>query len=178
VRCLSCQYELKGLTPSEDKGFRCPECGRAFDPSNPITFSHVSVMAARVRYHLSRVFFVGLAVWVTVFILFAAVGLHEVFGGYVSNNPLEGSLLVNHLNLRNDVWTWDGTSWTLRPLLNGPDPRERAAMTFDRHQQNTVSWAALGIKDRCAINGFCACRRCVPPTSTAMASWRSMTYWR
>jgi hypothetical protein len=31
--CLDCRYPLKGLPES-----RCPECGRAFDPSDPETF--------------------------------------------------------------------------------------------------------------------------------------------
>jgi len=38
VRCLSCQYDLSNLTPSPEGGHRCPECGRAFDPSNPTSF--------------------------------------------------------------------------------------------------------------------------------------------
>ena len=33
IRCLSCGYQLRGLSQSV-----CPECGRAFDPSDPKTF--------------------------------------------------------------------------------------------------------------------------------------------
>lgn len=33
MRCLSCRYDLSHLTEQ-----RCPECGRAFDPSDPATF--------------------------------------------------------------------------------------------------------------------------------------------
>jgi hypothetical protein len=34
--CLSCFYDLRGLPEH-----RCPECGRAFSPHNPATFSPV-----------------------------------------------------------------------------------------------------------------------------------------
>jgi hypothetical protein len=33
VRCRNCHYLLEGLTEH-----RCPECGAAFDPTNPDTF--------------------------------------------------------------------------------------------------------------------------------------------
>lgn len=33
MRCLQCDYDLNGLTEH-----RCPECGRGFDPENPVTF--------------------------------------------------------------------------------------------------------------------------------------------
>ena len=32
--CLACHYELRGLTT-----YRCPECGRAFSPTIPATYS-------------------------------------------------------------------------------------------------------------------------------------------
>lgn len=35
--CLHCHYNLKGLTT-----YRCPECGRGFNPHNPLTFSRRS----------------------------------------------------------------------------------------------------------------------------------------
>jgi hypothetical protein len=34
MRCKTCQYPLANLTER-----RCPECGRAFDPANPRTWS-------------------------------------------------------------------------------------------------------------------------------------------
>lgn len=37
MRCLSCDYDLSNLTEH-----RCPECGRAFDPRNPKTFSTIT----------------------------------------------------------------------------------------------------------------------------------------
>jgi rRNA maturation protein Nop10 len=42
VRCLSCKYDLSSLTEH-----RCPECGRAFDPDDPSTFSSDSARAQR-----------------------------------------------------------------------------------------------------------------------------------
>jgi hypothetical protein len=34
ARCLHCGYALRGLSEN-----RCPECGRAFDPADPLTFT-------------------------------------------------------------------------------------------------------------------------------------------
>jgi hypothetical protein len=35
--CAGCGYPLQGLTPHND-AYRCPECGRGFDPALPKTF--------------------------------------------------------------------------------------------------------------------------------------------
>src|SRR5690349_14011134 len=35
--CRGCAYPLHGLIAA-DAGYRCPECGRSFDPHNPATF--------------------------------------------------------------------------------------------------------------------------------------------
>ena len=35
VRCIACQYDLRGLTTGV-----CPECGRGFDPDDARTFDH------------------------------------------------------------------------------------------------------------------------------------------
>jgi hypothetical protein len=35
LRCLSCKYDLSNLTEH-----RCPECGGAFDPTDPRTFDN------------------------------------------------------------------------------------------------------------------------------------------
>ena len=37
MRCKSCHYSLANLTVH-----RCPECGRAFDPTDPTTFTSSS----------------------------------------------------------------------------------------------------------------------------------------
>ena len=34
IYCLTCRYELRGLTST-----RCPECGRPFDPASPSTYT-------------------------------------------------------------------------------------------------------------------------------------------
>lgn len=34
MRCLTCHYDLAHLSEH-----RCPECGGAFDPNDPLTFS-------------------------------------------------------------------------------------------------------------------------------------------
>ena len=40
MRCLACKYDLSNLTPTEEGVHRCPECGRAFDPKDDLTFDH------------------------------------------------------------------------------------------------------------------------------------------
>ncbi len=35
--CISCGYPQQGLIPTE-AGYRCPECGRPFNPADPKTF--------------------------------------------------------------------------------------------------------------------------------------------
>src|SRR5690606_19416996 len=42
-RCLDCDYLLQGLTES-----RCPECGRRFDPWDPVTTSSARRLPRRM----------------------------------------------------------------------------------------------------------------------------------
>jgi hypothetical protein len=42
--CLHCGYALRGLTTA-----RCPECGRAFDPTDPATFTRPKPVAPSTR---------------------------------------------------------------------------------------------------------------------------------
>jgi hypothetical protein len=58
-----------------------------------------------------------------------------LFGGYAPSLPY---------GYVNQVWTWDGTEWTFRALLNGPEPRYNSAMAFDSDQQNTVIVGGFG----------------------------------
>jgi hypothetical protein len=46
VRCLSCKYSLVGLTGPP---YRCPECGREFDPNDPGTFASSTVQLIGLR---------------------------------------------------------------------------------------------------------------------------------
>jgi hypothetical protein len=41
MRCKGCHYSLANLTPSPEAGggYRCPECGRAFVPDDPKTYT-------------------------------------------------------------------------------------------------------------------------------------------
>jgi hypothetical protein len=41
--CLGCRYNLRGLTEP-----RCPECGRAFDPGDPRTWSTTAIRKRRL----------------------------------------------------------------------------------------------------------------------------------
>ncbi len=57
VRCLTCQYDLRGLTER-----RCPECGRNFDPGDDRTFDSEALQAPSSRPD-----------WILVFTAFAMV---------------------------------------------------------------------------------------------------------
>src|SRR3954469_11977685 len=61
LRCIGCGYALIGLTQN-----RCPECGREFDPHNPLTTdSSVYRQRLSLAYWLPPVVFV--AVFITMF---------------------------------------------------------------------------------------------------------------
>jgi len=49
MRCLTCQYNLSRLTPGAKGMHHCPECGRAFDPSDADTFDHAARGGSRLR---------------------------------------------------------------------------------------------------------------------------------
>lgn len=38
IHCLNCNYNLCGTPCDPAEGFRCPECGRAFDPACQYTW--------------------------------------------------------------------------------------------------------------------------------------------
>lgn len=65
-RCLSCGYVLLGLTDT-----RCPECGRAFDPKDPRTFS-TKPLFVRWKFWLPGVAF-ALAGGLVLYVLILAV---------------------------------------------------------------------------------------------------------
>ena len=44
MHCLTCHYDLRKLAE-----LRCPECGRAFDPSDSITFRDPAERNRRIR---------------------------------------------------------------------------------------------------------------------------------
>ena len=56
--CTACGYELQGLTPTPEAIYRCPECGREFDPANPKSF-----LARPRRRVLRRIVKIVLAVF-------------------------------------------------------------------------------------------------------------------
>jgi hypothetical protein len=49
IYCLSCRYELRGLTSN-----RCPECGRGFDPAVAATYTRYSSRSREVEDRIYR----------------------------------------------------------------------------------------------------------------------------
>ena len=55
-----------------------------------------------------------------------ARGLTVLFGGELEDPPVPGSMIP-----LDDLWEWDGGTWTRRFPAAGPSPRFRPQMTFD-----------------------------------------------
>lgn len=62
MRCLSCHYSLKNLTPREGE-HRCPECGREFDPDNSNTYD-----AGRAASRWPTLCLIGVCLFVLLFL--------------------------------------------------------------------------------------------------------------
>lgn len=60
MRCKGCHYELAHLSEK-----RCPECGRLFDPNDPMTFDPPRDQTG--------LWLLGVALAVIAFLLFAAI---------------------------------------------------------------------------------------------------------
>lgn len=51
MQCLTCKYDLAHLTPDSGGDYRCPECGRAFDPQDASTYeSGKPVLLGGIKY--------------------------------------------------------------------------------------------------------------------------------
>ena len=116
IRCLQCKYPLRGLDQA-----RCPECGKAFDPNDPLT-----VYSPEFRRHSRLLSFVPLMVWVGVTV-----------GAYVSLLFLLGppdSRYVNLVRLAPAIiiaWAARGETrrWILKSKPN-PSPRSERIFTI------------------------------------------------
>ncbi|HWB18660.1 MAG TPA: hypothetical protein VG711_00045 [Phycisphaerales bacterium] len=82
MRCLSCKYDLSNLTPNEE-GYRCPECGRKFDPNNPRTY--FSPPAGKFR-RLAQLLVALLIGWLLFMVAFAIL----TYVPAVPGNPFTG----------------------------------------------------------------------------------------
>jgi hypothetical protein len=60
----------------------------------------------------------------------AARGKTVLFGGTESSTICTSACTTTSV-LKNDTWTWDGTSWTKLPTATSPSPRTGAQMSFD-----------------------------------------------
>jgi hypothetical protein len=49
IYCKNCRYELRGLMD-----YRCPECGQAYDPWSPATFTYFATRRAEIRHQVDR----------------------------------------------------------------------------------------------------------------------------
>src|SRR5689334_6297711 len=67
ARCLDCGYSLRGLPES-----RCPECGRRFDPDDPVTFDTGRPMWRSMRWFVQPTGFVRPLVWIATSLMICA----------------------------------------------------------------------------------------------------------
>ncbi len=54
-----------------------------------------------------------------------------LFGGYTGD-------------FMNDLWEWNGTSWTQIPMTGGPNPRSQAGFTYDDARREAVLYSGFG----------------------------------
>jgi hypothetical protein len=66
----------------------------------------------------------------------SARGVTVLFGG-ISNNCAD-----YHCEFLNDMWEWDGTTWTFR-CAGGPSPRADHAMAYDRQREVTILFGGV-----------------------------------
>jgi len=63
-----------------------------------------------------------------------------LFGGWKGSYPT---------GLRNETWTWDGTTWTQRFPAHAPPPRDSAAMAYDGVRKNVVLFSGTNYYSYC-----------------------------
>jgi len=122
--CISCGYALRGLSNN-----RCPECGRAFDPSDPFSMrTQLWKQRVRLAYWLPTALFVTTWVTITVapaFLPYPLLRWTRIFGGRLSVTVwIIASLVV----------AWKLRTWARRSILwpaTEPHPRtERLGRRF------------------------------------------------
>ncbi len=65
----------------------------------------------------------------------ASRGRVVLFGG---RNPVTGPNVWNFFQFFDDLWEWDGATWTQRVLPNAPPAREGATLAFDPSSQRLL----------------------------------------
>ncbi len=68
AKCLGCGYALRGLAEA-----RCPECGREFDPNDPMTMNVPGISRRKPPKPIP--FSVGIILWAIVLTPFTAMGM-------------------------------------------------------------------------------------------------------
>ena len=99
MRCLSCDYDLRGLFER-----RCPECARPFDPDDEQTYAPTGLRPPRRRYILLIYLAAGLAC-----VLFWATADSSRWAGYGAGMSLQNRLILAACQLSgpNAVWLWN-----------------------------------------------------------------------
>ena len=154
ARCRKCGYALRGLT-----AFRCPECGRAFDPANARSFDTSPPGWRRKRWIKRAVVTAGLI-----------AALFAVF----PRGIMESSITFTCADCRNvqRVRRWEprppnwipfrypGLTW--RDTQDGRSPHTpgfhrnyRADLKSDLHCRGRVTaWGDSTFADPCSFNGI------------------------
>ena len=72
----------------------------------------------------------------------AALGRVVEFGGE------DGAVAPSGRNVRSDMWTWDGRSWSPLRTSPTPPPRVSASMVYDSERQELVIFGGVDGRDR------------------------------
>ena len=117
ARCRGCDYQLRELLLS-----RCPECGREFDPNDPLTFR--SRRTRQIKLRRAAVAIAPTASWIIVALALAGLALNLIDRGSAEDSRIAlAVILVVSTPIRSIV---------RRMLVGRPDPARRSERIFRR----------------------------------------------
>jgi hypothetical protein len=117
ARCRGCDYQLRELLLP-----RCPECGREFDPNDPLTFR--SRRTGRVKLRRAVVAIAPMAAWVIVALTIVGLLLRAIDRGSAEHSRIALAVtLIVATAIR---------SLVRRHLVGRRDPARRSERLFNR----------------------------------------------